>query len=165
MRRVAIAVIAALALNLFLSASAFAQAQTNVWCWNSAATTSSDQYKPCNGATPLATAPTATITGNGAGTTGAVVGTLAAAAGKTTYICGFVVSAVGGTAAVGPITVAGLIGSSMVFQLNSAAIPVNLPVAFPSCIPASGVNTAITVTTTANGTATAVNVNSWGIQQ
>src|ERR1019366_2943021 len=60
------------------------------------------------------------ITGNSTGTTGAVTGTLAAASAKTTYICGFDVSAIGGTAAIGPITVAGLVGSSMVFQLASS---------------------------------------------
>src|SRR4051794_9337952 len=53
------------------------------------------------------------ITGNATGTTGAVVGTLAGAASKTTFICGFDVSAVGGTAAVGPITVAGVKTASM----------------------------------------------------
>jgi hypothetical protein len=47
-------------------------------------------------------------------------GTLTGASGKTAYICGFNVSAVGGTAAVGPITIAGLIGSSMVYQLASS---------------------------------------------
>lgn len=36
---------------------------------------------------------------------------------------------------------------------------------FSPCIPASAQNEAITVTTTADGTATAVNVNSWGYQQ
>lgn len=105
------------------------------------------------------------ITGNGAGSTGAVVGTLAAAVGKITYICGFSVDAIGGTAAVGPITVAGLIGSSMVFQLTSSATGVSRPVPFTPCVPASAANTAITVTTTADGTASAVNVNSWGYQQ
>jgi hypothetical protein len=33
------------------------------------------------------------------------------------------------------------------------------------CISSSAVNTVITVTTTANGIATAVSVNSWGYQQ
>ena len=105
------------------------------------------------------------ITGNAAGTTGAVVGTLAATAGKTTYICGFNVSAVGGTAAVGPITIAGLKGSSMVYQLTSSTTGVMVPTQpFTPCIPASSTNTAITITTTADGTASAVNVNSWGYQ-
>ena len=109
----------------------------------------------------------AIITGNATGTTGAVVGTLAARAGVTTYICGFNVSAIGGTATVGPITVAGIIGSSQVYQVpvNSAAGAIVATQAMYPCIPASSTNTAITVTTTANGTATAVDVNSWGFQQ
>lgn len=105
------------------------------------------------------------ITGNATGTTSAVVGTLAAASGKTTYICGFNVQAIGGTATVGPITVAGLIGSSQVYQtdVNSATVGKTVASAnFNPCIPASAVNTAITITTTANGTASAVDVNSWG---
>lgn len=106
------------------------------------------------------------ITGNAAGSTGAVVGTLAGVANKTTYICGFNVSAIGGTAAVGPITVAGIVGSSMVFQLSSLVAGQNFsPPPFQPCIPASGFNTPITITTTADGTATAVDVNSWGYQQ
>jgi hypothetical protein len=104
------------------------------------------------------------ITGNGAGTTGAVVGTLAAAAGRTTYICGFNVSAIGGTAVVGPVTVAGLVGSSMVFQLSSLAAGANFSQAFVPAIPASAANTAITITTTGDGSASAVDVNSWGYQ-
>lgn len=108
------------------------------------------------------------ITGNAAGTTAAVAGTLAAATGKTTFICGFNVQSIGGTATVGPVTVAGLVGSSMVFQtdVNSATVGKQVAAAtFIPCLPASATNTAITITTTANGTATAVNVNSWGYQQ
>lgn len=109
------------------------------------------------------------ITGNAAGSTGAVVGTLAASTtGKTTFICGFNVQAIGGTATVGPITVAGLVGSSQVYQtdVNSATVGKTVASAnFSPCISASAANTAITITTTANGTATAVNVNSWGFQQ
>lgn len=106
------------------------------------------------------------ITGNAAGTTGAVVGTLAAAASKTTYICGFNVQAIGGTAAVGPVTIAGLVGSSQVYQGSSTAAGGTFASGtFLPCIPASAVNTAITITTTADGTATAVNVNSWGYRQ
>jgi len=108
------------------------------------------------------------ITGNATGTTGAVVGTLAAAAGKFTYVCGFHVDAIGGTATVGPVTLAGIVGSSMVFQGSSTAagngaVPEQLFA--PLCIPSSAVNTAITLTTTADGTATAVDVNMWGFQQ
>ena len=113
--------------------------------------------------------PSGGITGNAVGTTGAVVGTLAASTtGKTTFICGFNVQAIGGTATVGPVTIAGLVGSSQVYQtdVNSATVGKTVASAnFSPCISASAANTAITITTTANGTATAVNVNSWGYQQ
>jgi hypothetical protein len=102
------------------------------------------------------------IAGNAAGTTGAVVGTLTATSTTTAYISGFTVSAIGGVAAVGPITVAGLAGGSQIYQMNSTATGNTLSVNFAGSIPASAVNTNITVTTTADGTATAVNVNSWG---
>jgi hypothetical protein len=105
------------------------------------------------------------ITGNSTGTTGAVVGTLAGVASKTTYICGFSVSAIGGTAAVGPITIANTITASLIYELASTAGGVTLAQNFTPCIPATGTNTAITTTTTADGTASAVAVNSWGYQQ
>ena len=108
------------------------------------------------------------ISGNATGSTAAVVGTLAAAAGKFTYICGFDVSAIGGTATIGPVVVAGLITASQTYQVpvNSATNATVLgPFTFTPCIQSSAVNTAITVTTTANATATAVDVNSWGFQQ
>jgi hypothetical protein len=104
------------------------------------------------------------IVGNSTGTTSAVVGTLAGTAGKTTYICGFAVSAIGGTAAVGPITIAGP-STSLVYELASTVTGVTLTQTFTPCIPASATNTAITTTTTADGSASAVAVNSWGFQQ
>jgi hypothetical protein len=97
-----------------------------------------------------------------------VVGTLAANATKFTYICGFDVSAIGGTATIGPVTVAGLVTASQVYQVpvNSATNATVLgPITFNPCIQSSAINTAITVTTTADGTASAVDVNSWGFQQ
>lgn len=121
---------------------------------------------PCSdGFTPSSSA--AQITGNAAGTTGAVVGTLTGAVNKTTYICGFDVSSVGGTAPSGPITLAGLIGSSMVYQvpINATGGQILVSRTFFPCLPASAVNTSITVTTTAAAGATAVNVNSWGYRQ
>ena len=105
------------------------------------------------------------ITGNGTGSTGAVVGTLTAVSSKTTYICGFSVSAIGGTAAVGPITIAGTITASLVYELASTATGISLTQTFSPCIPASAANTNITVTTTADGSASAVAVNSWGYNQ
>jgi hypothetical protein len=128
---------------------------------NSVPQTLSSQY-PTNATT---TTPTA-ITGNATGAAGAVVGTLAAAASKTTFICGFNVSSVGGVASSGPVTVAGLIGSSQVYQtpINATAGQILISQNFNPCIPASAVNTAITITTTAATAATAVDVNSWGYQ-
>lgn len=117
---------------------------------------------PSGGAFPRAATP---IQGNATGTTGAVVGTLAGAASKTTYLCDFDVSAIGGTAAVGPVVVAGLLGGSKTYQLSSSAAGTTLSKSFSPCLPASAANTAITITTTANGTATAVDVNSSGYQQ
>jgi hypothetical protein len=102
-----------------------------------------------------------------AGTTGAVVGTLDGVAGKVTYLCGFNVSTIGGTASSAPVTVAGLVGSSQVYQrpVNATAGQILISQNFNPCIPASAANTAITVTTTAAAGATAVDVNSWGYQQ
>ena len=135
-------------------------------------TTNGSNWQYTSPTTPLPVAPSAypsgatAITGNASGTTGAVVGTLAAAANKFTYICGVHIDA-SGTGSIGPITIAGIVGSSMIFQATAGALGTNgLPTqTFSPCIPSSAVNTAITITTTADGTATAVNVNSWGFQQ
>ena len=59
----------------------------------------SQAFLPYSASNPLAVAPQSypngatPITGNAQGTTGAVVGTLAAAVGKTTYICGLHIDA------------------------------------------------------------------------
>jgi hypothetical protein len=111
------------------------------------------------------TAAVTQIQGNGTGTTGSVVGTLAGVASKTTYLCDFDVSAIGGTATVGPIVVAGLLGGSKTYQLASATAGTTMSKVFNPCLPASAANTAITITTTADGTATAVDVNSSGYQR
>lgn len=105
------------------------------------------------------------VLGIGTGTTGAVTGTLAGAASKTTFICGFDISATGGVASLGPITVTGLLGGTFTYQLFSTATGVNFTKTYNPCLQASAVNTAIVVTTTADGTATAVDVNVQGFQQ
>ncbi len=103
------------------------------------------------------------------GTTGAVTATLAIVANKTNYICGFDVSAIGGTAAVSPITITGLLGGTFTYQgVISAATGVNFTRNFGTsgqCIPASGIGVAIAVVTTADGTASAVDVQAWGYYQ
>jgi hypothetical protein len=127
------------------------------------ATPHSAECDPVNQTNPLPTLPTAAapIQGNAAGTTGAVVGTLAAVAGKTTYLCDFDISSAG-TGSVGPITIAGLLGGSKVYQLTA---PTPLTKSFSPCLPGGAVNTAITITTTADASATAVDVNSSGYRQ
>lgn len=96
------------------------------------------------------------------GTTGAVTATLPAAAGKTTYICGFDISAAG-TATISPITVTGVLGGTLTYQgISAGSAPFS--VRFGPCVPASAVNTAINVVTTADGTATAVDVQAYGFQ-
>ena len=169
---------AALATLLALGVVAFATfvatpssaTEADVW-WQCSSTSASGSatvgWCPGSAAYPLpVTLSVGTaVTGNATGTTGAVVGTLAAVAGKITYICGFDVSALGGTATVGPVTVAGLLGSSMTYQFSSTAAGATFGRTYSPCVPASATNTAITVTTTADGTASAVDVNSWGYQQ
>jgi hypothetical protein len=97
------------------------------------------------------------------GTTGAVSASMSAPASKLLFLCGFDVSAIGGTADVGPITVTGLTGGTFTYHLASSAGGVTLNRSFSPCIPASAVNTAIVVATTADGTASAVDVNVWGV--
>lgn len=103
------------------------------------------------------------ITGNSQGTTGAVVATLAAKQNFTTYICGFHLDSTG-SGAMGPITLAGIVGGPMVFQ-GTAGANNNPSQTFYPCIPATGPNVAITLTTTADVNATAVDANLWGYQQ
>lgn len=156
---------------LLASPAALAQApQVQIVCDTGNA--APNQWQPCdtNNTFPISLTSqypsgSTPITGNATGTTGAVVGSLAGTAGKTTYICGLNVSATGGTAAIGPITVANTITGSMAFELNSSVAGTNISENFSPCIPANAANTAITTTTTADGTASAVAVNSWGFQK
>lgn len=107
------------------------------------------------GVTPIAAVAT--------GTTSAVTATMPAVAGRTNYICQFDVSALGGTATVGPITLTGLIGgSTLTYQMASTASGNLFTRQFNPCMPASATNTAIAVATTADGTASAVDVNITG---
>jgi hypothetical protein len=96
------------------------------------------------------------------------VATLAATAAKTTYITGFQVTGAGATAgAVVVVTVAGLLGGSITYTYVAAtgATVANTPlvISLPSPIPASAVNTAITVTCPALGAGATNNVvNAFG---
>ena len=146
--------IIAVAVALFCATPAVAQ--TPMWvCVQTAA-----------GCVPAGTySVSGTVVAAGTGTTGAVTASLPGAASKTTFICGFDVSAAG-TGSIGPITITPLTGAAVTFTYAlSAATPQILTMPFLPCIPASAQNTAITVTTTADGSATAVDVNVWGYQQ
>ena len=115
-----------------------------------------------NGFPSNATPTTAVATG----TTGAVTATMAATVGKTNYVCSVQVSAIGGTATIGPVTITGLKGgNTLTYQLASTAAGNYLPISFTPCFPASAVNTAIAAATTADGTASAVDVNILGYVQ
>jgi len=108
--------------------------------------------------------PTTTLLGVGTGSTGAVTATLTSAAGKLAYLCSFDVSALGGTATVGPITVTGL-GTTLTYQIAATASGNVFTRNFQPCLPASAANTNIVITTTADGTASAVDVNAAGFLQ
>ena len=116
-----------------------------------------------SGAVPIASGAT--------GTTGTVTATIPALTNHYSYICGFSVSflenVTGGTTS-GPITVTGLSqGQTFTFQLAAVAASGSsiFTVNFPTCLPGNASNSAITVNSTANAQATAVDVNAWGFQQ
>lgn len=163
------AVICALAFAS-VAGSALGQGVTRV-CVDNTGSNGSNNCVDATAANPFPVAPSpypsfsTPVTAVATGTTGAVVGTMAAIAGKTNYLCGFDVSAIGGTAAVGPITVTGLITGSFTYELASTATGVTLSRVYSPCIPASAANTAVTVTTTADGSASAVAVNMNGFAQ
>lgn len=129
---------------------------------NSVSTILNSQY-PVNSVTTAATPAVAKATG----TTSAVTGTIAAVASATNYLCGFDVSYIGGTAAISPVTVTGLLGGTWTYQLDVASATVGKTYSkeFTMCVPASATNTAISVVTTADGTATAVDVQLHGYTQ
>jgi hypothetical protein len=152
---------------------ALAQSQRNP-CYYTTAASPTDGCTQVSKSNPLPVAPsnspagTSIISGNASGTTGAVVGTLAAAANKITYICGFNVSAVNITGATAQtVTIAGIVGASQVYQFSAPLTTPANPIGqtFTPCIPSSAVNTAITITTSADANGSAVDVNSWGFQQ
>lgn len=100
------------------------------------------------GAYPAGATPVHADSGNGAAA--AIAATLPAVAGKTNYLTGFEVTGGGATAAsLVDVTVTGLLGGTETYVLGvvAGAAAGNQPliVQFDPPIPASGVNTAITV--------------------
>lgn len=164
---------ALVALALFVSLAAPARAQQQVSpCTTLAQNTTTLQYNcvPVTSAAPLPVvvgpSGASAMVAIGTGSTGAVTATLSAATNKTTFMCGFDVSAIGGTAPVGPVTVGPVVGGgSFTYQLSATASGNTLSRTFTPCIPGPATNTGITVTTTADGSATAVDVNVSGYVQ
>jgi hypothetical protein len=115
------------------------------------------------GQTPVSSSATAAA--------GAMAPALPAVAGKTNYICGFVITGGGATAAsVITATLAGIVGGTMSFNI---AVPagvtagiVPLVVTFPRPLAASDVNVALTLSVPSMGTG---NTNAasllWGFTQ
>ncbi len=96
-------------------------------------------------------------------TTGAATATLAGAAGKWNYICGFTVTSTATTSSIpGTITVTGT-PSTMNFTYTFVQTGQGiLGIAFPGCITASAPNTNIVVNVPAGGTGTVGSVSAWG---
>lgn len=102
-----------------------------------------------------------------AGIAGATSATIPAAAGKFSYICGFTITATATAAAIGQATLLNTGLTTLGFQQQVFASPAasNLTETFSPCLPATAVNTAITVTSAAAGTGGATNVVVWGFQK
>lgn len=118
-----------------------------------------------SGPYPAASTP---ITANVVGTTGAVSANLPATAGKTTYICGYQVQANANAAISVPnASITGTNGGLLPFIEAVAATPAVGTTAqvFTPCIPASAVNTQISVNAGAAGTGGNTAIYAWGFQQ
>lgn len=132
-----------------------------------AAITSSVPTIPSSQYPGNATAASNPITISATGTTGAVTATLAAAANKTTFICGFNIDSDATAATVVAATLTGTVTGTMNFRESVGAVAsatAHNPQNFSPCIPASGVNTAIVVNAGAAGAAGNTAVSAWGYQ-
>lgn len=111
------------------------------------------------GATPITAAAT--------GTTGTVTATLAGTSGKTTYICGFTITADATALVIGTATVTGTVTGTLSYRQLVAAVAAGsglLSPAFAPCVPASAANTGIAVNSIAAGLGGNTAVNAWGYQ-
>lgn len=104
------------------------------------------------------------LTASAVGTTGQITATLTGVAGKWTYICGFVLTSAGTTAAtVVDATITGTVTATMNFQYAYVSSGQGiLGVAFPGCISSSAINTSIVVTLPAGGAGTTNGISIWG---
>jgi hypothetical protein len=106
------------------------------------------------------------VTASATGTTSATAASLPGVAAKTTYICGFTINAAATAAVAGTATVTGTVSGTLNFYqgVGVATAPATLSQTFNPPIPASAVNTAITVTSAAAGTGGVTAVSAWGYQ-
>jgi hypothetical protein len=109
------------------------------------------------------------VTAEATGTTAAVPATIPADVGYTAYLCGFSVSPGSATTAITiNVVVTGLINGTMTWAVGAPVTAAGvtgavLTVPFTPCMPASAINSAITVTSGALGTSGINNdVNAWG---
>ena len=107
------------------------------------------------------------VVGASTGTTGAVAPSIGAGvgSGRLVFLCGFSISTLEGvTAATTAPTVSNLafFGTFTYQVTNTASVANTFTQTFSPCLPAVAVNQSITVTSPANATASAVDVNVWG---
>ena len=105
------------------------------------------------------------ITNGTAFTTGTATATLTGVSGRWTYICGFVITSAGTTAAtLGAVTVTGTVSGTLPFEYSFVSTGQGiLGIAFgPGCIQSSAQNTNIVVNVPAGGAGTVGAVTAWG---
>jgi hypothetical protein len=105
------------------------------------------------------------LAGAATGTTGAVTATITPPAGRLFSLCGFDITAIGGTATIGPITVTNIQGGTLTYFASSSVAGTVLSIRYAPCINTASIGQAVSIATTADGTATAVTVNMWGSYQ
>ncbi len=115
-------------------------------------------FPPPQGAQP------SNLTASSTGTTGAITATLTGGSNRFTYICGFVVTSAGTTAAiVGNITVTGTISGTLNFTYAFVSSGQGiLGIALPGCISSANTNQNIVVNVPAGGAGTTVAATAWG---
>lgn len=116
---------------------------------------------------PTSTGSTA-VTASTTGTTLATAAAIPAVASTTSYICGFSVRSNATAAATGNATIAGTISATMNYTHWTAPLASGIGVTenrFDPCVPASAVNTAITVTSPAAGAGGTMSVTVWGYRK
>lgn len=114
--------------------------------------------------------PTATsVQVSAGGTTAATPVAMPAVSAKTNFVCGFRIESQATSTATGAYTMAGILGGTMTGLMTTPAAPApgigQITQNFTPCLPASAVNTAITLTSAAPGTGGLVQLWIWGFVQ